>query len=84
VSRKALLRRILAGSRNVSFEDFEYLIQGFGFRLARQRGSHFIFTREGIRELINIQPLRSEAKPYQIRQFLKIVEAYNLELEDES
>ena len=34
----------------------------------RVRGSHHIFRREGVRELINLQRDGSQAKPYQVRQ----------------
>jgi len=58
------------------------LVEGFGFVLSRVRGSHHIFSHAGIPELINLQDARGEAKPYQIRQFLRIVERYNLRLEE--
>jgi hypothetical protein len=35
-------------------------------------------------ELLNLQAVGGEAKPYQIRQFLRLVERYNLRLEDEA
>jgi predicted RNA binding protein YcfA (HicA-like mRNA interferase family) len=54
----------------------------FGFHRSRTSGSHRIFSRPGIPELVNLQEVRGEAKPYQIRQFLKIVERYNLRLMD--
>jgi len=60
------------------------LAEGFGFRLDRVSGSHHIFVHEGIPELVNLQEVRGEAKPYQIRQFLKLVERYNLRLEDDT
>ena len=59
------------------------LVEGFGFRLIRVNGSHHIFGRTGIPRTINLQPDRGDAKPYQIRQFLKLVEGYGLVLEDE-
>lgn len=59
------------------------LAEAFGFRLARVSGSHQIFVRSGVRELVNLQNVKGQAKPYQIRQFLRIVERYNLKLEDE-
>ena len=49
------------------------LVEGFGFDLSRTDGSHHIFTRYGIPELVNLQNVRGQAKPYQIRQFLKLV-----------
>jgi hypothetical protein len=35
-----------------------------------------------VAEPINIQEVRGKAKPYQIRQFLKLIERYNLLLQD--
>jgi hypothetical protein len=46
-------------------------------------GSHNIFVHAGIPELVNLQEVKGEAKPYQIRQFLKLVERHNLRLEDD-
>jgi len=54
----------------------------FGFVLTRIDASHHIFLHLGVNELVNIQKVRGEAKPYQIRQFLKLVELYNLQLAD--
>ena len=82
-SRK-ILERILAGSLNLSFTDFRKLVEAFGFQLSRVKGSHHIFTHPDVPELVNVQEVGGKTKPYQIRQFLKLVEEYNLELEDES
>ena len=54
-----------------------------GFEFARVSGSHHIFTHPDISELLNLQEVRGEAKPYQIRQFLRLVERYNLKLREE-
>jgi len=59
------------------------LVEGFGFQLVRISGNHHLFTHPGITELINLQAVRGEAKPYQIRQLLRLVERYGLKLEDE-
>ena len=59
------------------------LAEGFGFRLDRVTGSHHIFIHAGIPELVHLQEVKGEAKPYQIRQFLKLVERYNLQIEDD-
>lgn len=45
-------------------------------------GSHHIFTHPQIRELVNLQNVYGQAKPYQIRQFMDLIERYNLNLED--
>ena len=76
------LEKILSGSRNLRFEDLRRLVEAFGFRLSRISGSHHIFTHADIPELMNLQEVHGEAKPYQIRQFLMLVERYNLTLRD--
>lgn len=57
------------------------LAEAFGFRLSRVSGSHHIFTHPGIPELVNLQNVHGQAKPYQIRQLMKLVERYDLKLE---
>ena len=83
MNRRRLLLRILNGSRNVAFADMVNLAEGFGFRLSRVSGSHHIFTHPGIPELLNLQEVGGQAKPYQVRQFLKLVERHRLRLEDD-
>ena len=84
MNRRRLLRRLSQGAlSNVKFAEVRDLVEAFGFRLARSRGSHHIFTHPNVPDLINLQEVRGEAKPYQVRQFLRLVERYNLTLEDE-
>ena len=78
---RKLLTRLLAGHlRNVAFEDFRRLVEAFGFKAMRISGSHKVFAHPDVAENLNLQPYRGEAKPYQIRQFLALVEQYNLRL----
>jgi len=76
------LQKIIASPNNVQFGDMTTLVRAFGFRLIRVSGSHHIFGRAGVVEQVNIQDVQGKAKPYQIRQFFKLVERYNLTLED--
>jgi predicted RNA binding protein YcfA (HicA-like mRNA interferase family) len=80
VNKRRLLQKLLAGSRNVRFGEMVGLVEAFGFRLSRVRGSHHIFVHPGVRELVNLQDVGGQAKPYQIQQFLRLVERYNLML----
>ena len=82
MNRRRLLKKILGGSKNVRFVDMVSLVQGFGFRLSRVEGSHHIFIHPDMPELVNLQEVKGEAKPYQVRQFIKLVEKHNLRLED--
>jgi len=81
MNERKTLQKILSGSRNIRFAEMAALVEAFGFHLSRIQGSHHIFAHGEIPELVNLQEVKGEAKPYQIRQFLKLVERYHLELE---
>jgi predicted RNA binding protein YcfA (HicA-like mRNA interferase family) len=83
MSRRKLLRKILGSAENVRFADAVALAEAFGFRLSRIRGSHHIFIHPQMSELLNLQKKAGKAKPYQIRQLLRLVEQYNLPLGEE-
>ena len=80
---KKILAKVLAGSKNIAFNDFVLLVEGFGFRLSRTSGSHHIFVHPMVKELVNLQNVNGQVKPYQIRQFMELVERYALNLEKE-
>jgi predicted RNA binding protein YcfA (HicA-like mRNA interferase family) len=82
--QQKLIQKLLSGSKNIRFSEAQTAIEAFGFRLTRISGSHHIYTHPDITELINLQNIKGKAKPYQIKQFLEIVERYNLRLEDET
>ena len=68
MKRRKLLKRLSEGQlKNVAFGDMINMVEGFGFQLVRVSGSHHIFTNPGILELVNLQEVKGEAKPYQIR-----------------
>ena len=84
MNREKLLKRLCEGSfSNIAFKDLVNLVEGFGFRLARISGSHHIFNHLNIVELLNLQDVHGKAKPYQVRQFLQLVERHNLRLESD-
>lgn len=56
----------------------------WGFRVGRIEGSHHILIHPSIPELLNLQDVKGEAKPYQGRQLLKLIERYNLTLGEEA
>jgi hypothetical protein len=77
---KKLLQKALASPNNLRFTDMVKLAESFGFQLSRSSGSHHLFVHPRVKELLNLQEVRGKAKPYQIGQFLKLVEKYDLEL----
>jgi predicted RNA binding protein YcfA (HicA-like mRNA interferase family) len=82
--KQKLIQKLLSGSKNIRFSEAQIAIEAFGFHLTRISGSHHIFTHPDVIELINLQNVNGKAKPYQIKQFLEIVERYNLHIEDET
>ncbi len=72
-------RRILSGTsdENISFSDLRQLLMRLGFD-ERIRGDHYIFTKEGIEEIINLQPKGAKAKAYQVKQVRGIILKYRL------
>lgn len=79
-----LLQHILNNQKNVQFNDLITLLAALGFERKRVSGSHHVFKHPKVTELIIIQPdQNSKAKPYQVRQLLKMIEAYGLRLESD-
>ena len=84
MNRRFLLERLHRGHHeNVSFTDFCRLVEAFGFRRQRTKGSHSSFEHPRVPQLLILQPHRGKAKAYQVRQFLRFVERYNLTMEVE-
>ena len=74
-----ILFLVLSGvsDQNIRFSDLCWLLKRLRFD-ERIRGSHHIFTRDNIAEIINIQPKRKHAKPYQVKQVRTLILKYKL------
>jgi predicted RNA binding protein YcfA (HicA-like mRNA interferase family) len=82
VDPRKLARRFDRGAlANVRFADFQRFVEAHGFRLRRVTGSHHVFAHPQVAELVNLQNVGGEAKPFQVRQVLRLIERYNLRLE---
>ena len=75
-----MLKKLLASPSNARFDDVCRLAEAFGFRLSCVSGSHHLFIHPDIVELLNLQEVGVQSKPYQVRQLLRLVEKYNLTL----
>ncbi len=73
------LNRLLQGhsDANLRFEELVQLLERLGFE-KRVRGSHHIFNKQGIVEILNLQPKGELAKPYQVKQVRSLITAYGL------
>jgi predicted RNA binding protein YcfA (HicA-like mRNA interferase family) len=82
VKSARLYQRLLDDpKREVSFRDFARLLAAFGFTLDRTVGSHRQYVHPAVPRPLPVQPSGKEAKRYQVRQFLDIVEEYGLHIE---
>jgi hypothetical protein len=74
-----LLGDILRGNSDahISFSQMCHLLRRLGLQ-ERIRGDHHIFTKEGVAEIINLQPKGSKAKPYQVKQVRNVIVKYKL------
>lgn len=81
--QEKILLKVLRGTAdsNIAFTDLCLLLHHLGFD-ERIRGSHHIFTKDGIEEILNLQPKRDKAKPYQVKQVRNIILRYKLADED--
>jgi predicted RNA binding protein YcfA (HicA-like mRNA interferase family) len=71
---------IASTSRSISFRDFERLLLAFGFELDRTSGSHRQYVHPDIPRAFPVQPQGKDAKRYQVREFLELVERYGLHI----
>lgn len=78
MNKRRLFEEIKYNPKDVRFERICNIAESFGFRFRGGKGSHRIYVREGIKELLNFQSVKGKAKPYQVKQFIKIIEKYNL------
>jgi len=64
-----LRERLLSGTSdaNIDFQALCNLLTRLGFS-QRVKGSHHIFSHDGIPDILNLQPKGGKAKPYQVKQ----------------
>jgi len=77
-----LLSQVLSGrtDKNIAFNDLCKLLQRLGFE-ERVRGSHHIFVKDDVDEILNLQPKADDAKPYRVKQVRQVVLKYGLKVE---
>ena len=80
-SREAAAK-ILSGrlDQSFSFDELCYVIERAGFQQRPGKGSHRIYYKEGVVEIVNVQPRDGKAKPYQVKQVRELLLKYNIEV----
>ncbi len=78
-----LFQNLLAGrTQAIRFREFQRLLEAFGFRLARIKGSHHVYGHELAERPMIVQPNGKDAKGYQVQQFLDMIEQLGLKMDD--
>ena len=75
--KTTLVKAVFEGFTYINFEDLCQLLHGLGFQ-ERIRGSHYIYTKDGVMEIINLQAKGSTAKPYQVKQVRNLILKHKL------
>jgi predicted RNA binding protein YcfA (HicA-like mRNA interferase family) len=57
---------------NIPFSGMSQLLKGLGFQ-ERVQGSHHVFWREGVAEILNLQSHSGKRKPYQVKQVRNVI-----------
>ena len=70
---------ILHGSSdaNIPFGGMCQMLRRLGFD-ERTRGDHHIFSKDGVDEILNLQPRGGKAKPYQVKQVRNVLLRHRL------
>jgi len=78
--KKKILDKILSGTSdpNIQFNKLCSLLDEPGFS-KRIKGDHYIFYKDGVDEIVNIQALKNgKAKAYQVKQIRNLILKYNM------
>lgn len=79
-----LINKLFSGDTDQSFPfvDLLKILDHYGFD-KRVKGSHHIFFKDGIEEIINLQSKKdNNAKPYQVKQVRSLIIKYNLKIKE--
>ena len=79
MNRPELLEELKENPRKVRFARLCKIAEALGFQARKGTGSHRVYFQEGIQEIMNFQDEGGWAKAYQVRQFIKVIEKYNLQ-----
>jgi hypothetical protein len=84
MNKANLLEELKKNYKNIRFERLCNIAEVFGFKHRGGKGSHRIYVLREVTELLNFQNVDGKAKPYQVKQFIKIIEKYRLLREGEN
>jgi len=79
--KQKLLIELKGNPKKIRFVRLCQIAESFGFQTRKGSGSHRVFYRDDLWEILNFQNESGWAKAYQVRQFIKIIEKYKLQVD---
>lgn len=79
--------RLLAASRHgasVRYHEFKTLLEHFGFGLVSMNRLHQVFAHPQLKELLSLQNVNGQIKPFQVKQAIALIYKYQLKADDEA
>ena len=78
MKKEKLLKKAMTAPQNIRFNEFRLLLEHYGFQYKNTKGSHLIYKHPEYKKMQTIQEKNGMAKPYQVKQFLAILEENNV------
>lgn len=78
-SDRKLLKKIESRINNTSFNEIKKVLIGFGFRLDRVRGSHFVFERNWPTANISVPSHNNRVKPVYVKKVIETLKNLHYE-----
>ena len=74
--RQKLIEKARNNPTGVRFQEICLLAEHLGFTKRGGKGSHIVYEKEGVEEILTFQDRKGMAKPYQVKQLLAVIEKY--------
>jgi len=76
--RQKRIDKAMNNPAGIRFKELCLLAEHIGFQKRGGKGSHVVYERDGVEEILTFQNHRGMAKPYQVKQMLAVIEKYQL------
>lgn len=76
--RQKLIERATNNPAGIRFKELCLLAGHMGFQKRGGKGSHVVYERDGVEEILTFQDHNGMAKPYQVKQMIAVIEKYRL------
>jgi len=74
--RRKLIEKARNNPTGVRFREICLLAEHLGYTKRGGKGSHIVYEKEGVEEILTFQDRKGMAKPYQVKQLLAVIEKY--------